>query len=175
MTVWLDPVARGVMELEASRRRFLETGGPLFGYSAEGGVVVVGAGGPGPKARHRLRSFAPDHGAVDRAITVVHEASQQRYRYLGSWHTHPMGRPSPSSIDVAAAQAMSEEASVILPQPLLIIQASRPLLRTYSDSNLRAYRWRDASVGLALEKIRVLRSDERRHEVLSVDWDGLVV
>jgi integrative and conjugative element protein (TIGR02256 family) len=174
LTVWIDPLAREQIELEARRRRFLETGGPLFGYESDEDLVVIGVGGPGPKARHGLGSFEPDRGAVDRAIAAVHRVSERRYRYLGSWHTHPLGRARPSGVDAATARSISEQPSVRLPRPLLIIQASRPLRRTFHDRDLRAFRWQDAHRRLASEQIRVLRTADRRYPVLDLDWDGLV-
>src|SRR5947207_723259 len=125
MTVWLDGVARVQIEREARRFRLRETGGPLFGFEDEDmdDLVVVGAGGPGPRAKHRRRLFVPDRQAVDRAIAGVHEASEGRYAFLGSWHTHPLGRPSPSPTDIATARDVAADAEADLPRPLVLIQA----------------------------------------------------
>jgi integrative and conjugative element protein (TIGR02256 family) len=174
LTIWLDPVARHQIEREASRRRFVETGGPLFGFAGVGGVVVAGAGGPGPNARHRPHSFRPDREAVDRAIERVREASNRRYRYLGSWHTHPFGRPHPSGTDVAAARGISAEPEVRLTSPVLLIQATWPLRRTFHDRDLRAFRWTPAISGLVIAELRVLRESEHSHPILDLDWDTVV-
>jgi integrative and conjugative element protein (TIGR02256 family) len=171
---WLDPIARHQIEREASRHRFVETGGPLFGYGVGDDLVVVGVGGPGPEARHRPRCFRPDHAAVDRAITRVHEASEGRYRYLGTWHTHPFGRSRPSSKDVAAARTITEEPEVLLPRPLIIIQATWPPLRTYRDRDLRGFYWSPSEADLVPIDLRVLRAGERQHLVLDLDWEAVV-
>jgi integrative and conjugative element protein (TIGR02256 family) len=173
--VWLDPRARWQIEREALRRRFVETGGPLFGFDASEDVVVAGAGGPGPKARHRPSSFGPDHNAVDRAIARVRKASGFRYRYLGSWHTHPFGRARPSAADVAAARSISEEPEVLLPRPLLLIQATWPTRRTFRDRDLRAFRWVPALGGLVMLELRVMRDADRQHPVIDLDWEALVL
>jgi hypothetical protein len=41
MTIWLDELAKAVIEEEARGRRFSETGGPIFGYEGPDGDVVV--------------------------------------------------------------------------------------------------------------------------------------
>jgi integrative and conjugative element protein (TIGR02256 family) len=174
MTVWLDPLARHQIEREASRRRFVETGGPLFGFEVDDDLVVIGAGGPGPNARHRPRSFRPDRDAVDRAITEVQEASERRYRYLGSWHTHPFGRAWPSGTDLAAARGISEEPEVLLPRPLVIIHATWPTRRTFRDRDLRAFRWMPPLSELIAIDLRVPREGERRHPIVDLDWDAVV-
>lgn len=173
MTVWLDPLARHQIEREASRRRFVETGGPLFGFEAEDDLVVIGAAGPGRKARHRPRSFRPDREAVDRAITRVLQASERRYRYLGSWHTHPFGRARPSGTDFAATRGISEEPEVLLPRPLLIIHATWPTLRTFRDRDLRAFQWMPPLSALVAIDVRVPREAERPYPVLDLDWDAV--
>jgi integrative and conjugative element protein (TIGR02256 family) len=143
MTVWLDRAARAQIEREARRWRLRETGGPLFGFDDDDTdqLVIVGAGGPGPRAKHQRRLFIPDRAAVYRAIARVHEASNGRYAFLGSWHTHPLGRPAPSPTDIATAREVAADGETDLPRPLVLIQATNPLRRTLRDRNLRAWRW----------------------------------
>lgn len=174
MTVWLDPIARHQIQREASRRRLLETGGPLFGYESDEDAVVIGAGGPGSGARHRPRSFRPDHDAVDRAIARVREASEHRYRFLGTWHTHPLGSARPSATDVAGAKSIADEPEVLVPRPLVLIQATRPVRRTFCDRELRAFRWQPNISGLVLDEIRAIRVDDRQHPVIDLDWNEVV-
>lgn len=146
----------------------------MFGFEVIDDVVIVGVGGPGPNARHRPRSFRPDREAVDSAIGRIHDASDRRYRYLGSWHTHPFGRARPSSTDVAAVRSISQEPAVLLPRPLLAIQATWPTRRTFHDRDLRAFRWYPELSALLAVEILVMREDERQHPVLDLDWDTLV-
>ena len=104
----------------------------------------------------------------------MHEASAGRYRYLGSWHTHPFGRASPSATDVAAARSISLEVEVRVPRPLLIIQATWPTRTTFRDRNLRAFRWQPMGSLLAKEELRRLRPEERRHPDAALDWGAVV-
>lgn len=143
----------------------------MFGFEADDDVVIIGVGGPGPNARHRPRSFRPDREAVDRAIARVHDASERRYRYVGSWHTHPFGRAQPSSTDVAAARSISEEPEVLLPRPILVILATWPTRRTFPDRDLRTFRWYPELAALLAVEIRVMREGERQHPLLDLDWD----
>ena len=151
-----------------------ETGGPLFGFESAEDVVVIGAGGPGPEAHHRPRNFRPDRAAVDRAIARVQGSSRWRYRYLGTWHTHPFGRPRPSHTDIAAALGISQEPAVRLPQPILIIHATWPYRRTFRDRDLHAFRLAPAARTLLASELRMIVEDERRYVILDLDWDDVV-
>jgi len=150
MKAWLDVMAKDIIETEAKRRHFVETGGPLFGYFCEepDELVIVAAFGPGPRAKHRPRSLVPDRAATELVITDVHERSQGRYRYIGSWHTHPFGLARPSAIDSTTAGDISAQESVALEQPLLLIQATRPTPRMVRIGRLRAFQWNATSRSL---------------------------
>lgn len=174
MTIWIADDTRCQIAREATRRRVRETGGPLFGYADGEDVVLVGAGGPGPRARHRISSFRPDHDAVDRAIQRVATASDRRFRYQGSWHTHPLGRPSPSPTDITGVQSIREEPGVGLDRPVLIILRVSPLRRTISDRDMRAYRWSLAEDSLACEEICLIHPEDVPYEPLTLDWDAVV-
>jgi integrative and conjugative element protein (TIGR02256 family) len=174
MTVWLDRDARVQIEREARRYRLRETGGPLFGFDEPDTdqLVIVGAGGPGPGAKHRRRLFVPDRDAVDRAIACVHQASDGRYAFLGSWHTHPLGRPLPSKTDIETAEEIARDEATDLPRPLLLIQATNPLRRTLRDRYLRAYRWDAPTSRLALWPIVVV--EELTYPLPALDWATVV-
>jgi integrative and conjugative element protein (TIGR02256 family) len=174
VTLWLDAVARAQIERESRRFRLRETGGPLFGFENEDtdGLVVVGAGGPGPRAKHRRRLFVPDREAVDRAIAQVHEASEGRYAFLGSWHTHPLGRPAPSPTDIATARDVADDEDADLPQPLVLIHATNPMRRTLRDRDLRAFRWRIGEALLAPVAITIVGA--RTYPPVDIDWATVV-
>lgn len=174
MTVWLDRDAARQIVSEALKHRFTETGGPLFGYAEEEEIVVVGAGGPGAKARHRLSSFEPDHDSISRSIEIVHAASEGRYRYVGSWHTHPHGRPHPSMTDINAAREIAHEPEVLLPRPLVLIQATRPWRRTIKDRDRCAFLWSPALDTLIGQELRGLRDKERPALRLEIEWERVV-
>lgn len=123
--VWIDRTARLLIEQEACRRQTVESGGALLGWADGDDVVVACAYGPGPRARHRRTTFEPHPATTDQVITAVHEASQGRCRYLGSWHSHPGGRARPSGTDLATTAAVADEPEVRLPDPLVLIQATQ--------------------------------------------------
>lgn len=172
--VWLDVVARAQIEHESRRHRLCETGGPLFGFHEDrtAQVVIVGAGGPGPRARHRRRTFTPDRDAVDRAIARVHDASTGRYSFLGSWHTHPLGRPIPSDTDTDTAAAIATDEASTLPTPLILIHATTFLRKTLRDRDLCAYCWQPTDSTLASARLAIVR--ERTYPTISIDWKTVV-
>jgi integrative and conjugative element protein (TIGR02256 family) len=168
-TVWLDPNARRKIAREAKRFRFLETGGPLFGFGDEDALVVVTAAGPGPRARHRPMSFVPDRDAVERAIDRVWELGERRYRYLGSWHTHPRGRAAPSRRDRLTAGEMSEDAGLSLPRPLILIQSTWPGRRIVRDRDLRAHYYDPLRADLVPALVRAITGAEREWDPIELD------
>lgn len=139
--VWLDRRAREVIAREAARRLLRETGGALFGYESDEETVVACAFGPGPKARHGFGRFEPDPETTRRLIASVGNSSEGRYRFLGSWHTHPGGAPVPSPTDEQTASDLSNQPGLLLPHPLLLIQATRIERRAERLRELRAWKY----------------------------------
>jgi integrative and conjugative element protein (TIGR02256 family) len=77
-----------------------ETGGILLGHdpTADGGIEVTIAGDPGPAANRRSNGFTRDLAHAQRLAdeAYAHDGSV----WVGEWHTHPMGPPTPSSDDM---------------------------------------------------------------------------
>jgi integrative and conjugative element protein (TIGR02256 family) len=141
--LWLSASADAVIRTEARHRRFVETGGPLFGYtdaSSRDAVVAI-AYGPGPKARHRPRSLTPDPDATDAAIREVHARSRGSFSYIGEWHTHPGGAARPTRRDVDALAAIADELAVDLPAPIAIIVPTAIMRRRIRVRDPGAFRW----------------------------------
>lgn len=124
-TIWLDVRSSVLIEHEAAKRPRVETGGALFGFGSGEELVVACAYGPGPRAKHRRSSFEPHRGTTDALIRAVWNASDGRYRYLGSWHTHPGGSARPSATDLHTTESVARDSAVRLPRPLVLIQATR--------------------------------------------------
>jgi integrative and conjugative element protein (TIGR02256 family) len=141
VTVLLDDDAWAHIQREAVRRGFLETGGGLFGWRDEGDLVVACASGPGRKAKHRPRSFEAHRATTAAVMTAVERASESRYGYLGSWHTHPGGEPVPSSTDSETARQMAEQEDLLLPEPLLLILGTSGRIRRRRVSGTAAWVW----------------------------------
>ena len=111
-------------------------------------------------------SFVPDREAVERAIDRVWELGERRYRYLGSWHTHPRGRATPSRRDRLTAREMSEDTGLNLPHPLILIQSTWPGRRIVRDRDLRAFHYDPLRADLELALVRSATEGER-------DWDPI--
>jgi integrative and conjugative element protein (TIGR02256 family) len=158
MIVWLDAQARHALEQEALQKRVVETGGALFGYDDGIDVVVTAISGPGPKARHRPFTFAPERDFIDQEIKRIYEQGDGRFRYLGSWHSHPFGSPRPSPVDTTTAAAMALEPDVRLPRPVLVIQSLHPLRRQGEArlGALCAFRWSRARLRLEPADVRTI-------------------
>lgn len=139
--VFLDERARELIEREAVARRLRETGGAVFGWEGDEGLVVACATGPGPNAKHRPRSFQPAPGTTRAAIDAVREASDGRYGFLGSWHTHPLATPVPSKIDIGTAEAMAAQVDLLLPAPLILIVSTTGTKLRVVPQTMRAWRW----------------------------------
>jgi proteasome lid subunit RPN8/RPN11 len=161
MTLWLDQPALEVIERRARERPFLETGGALFGYEETDDVAVAFAFGPGRHAKHRPRSFEPHEPTTAGLMGLVREASGARYRFLGSWHTHTRGLAVPSSVDNATASRMSEQSDLLLPEPVVVIQAIDSARQKPALRELRAWRWADAIQRLREIDVQVCELDER--------------
>jgi len=153
MTIWVDEQAHATILREAPQRRFLETGGALFGYQGDGDVVVIRAFGPGNRAKHRPHSFVPDRQTTAALIAAVWEYSAKRYRFLGSWHTHPHGQAVPSRTDSRTAADMARQEDLRLPAPLVAIQATHGLLDV-ELGEFRVWQWDAAIEQLSDQHVR---------------------
>jgi integrative and conjugative element protein (TIGR02256 family) len=98
-----------------------ETGGALLGWSEHDDVVVARVLGPGPAAKHGLRSFAPDGDWQVREGARIYAESGRTIAYLGDWHTHPRGSPTPSGQDRATAKLIADDTDFRAPSPLYAI------------------------------------------------------
>jgi integrative and conjugative element protein (TIGR02256 family) len=139
--VLLDDLARALIADEAGRRQLRESGGALFGFKDGEDTVIACAYGPGPRARHRRAAFEPHTATTQLLMDAVRESSDARYRYLGSWHSHPGGLPRPSGPDIETTERVASEPHVLLPDPLVLIQATRPGPEGVIIGELRAWRW----------------------------------
>lgn len=93
-------VFRAMLNEAAGSDMALETGGILLGHDdgAAATTRLTQAGGPGPLAVHRPRYFLRD---LDHAQRLAEESWQRDgSQWVGEWHTHPLGIPVPSQLDV---------------------------------------------------------------------------
>lgn len=160
-SVFIDTGVRRLIETEAVSHRLRETGGGLFGWEDHKGVFVACASGPGADAKHGPRSFTPTKAAVASFMELVAQASDRRYGYLGTWHTHPFGSPTPSSVDALTAAGMANQTSLGLPSPLMLIVSTTGTKLRVMLKELRGWRWSPAARRLEPVSVTELNFPER--------------
>jgi integrative and conjugative element protein (TIGR02256 family) len=143
-TVWIDVRALQFIVNASAKSPHLETGGSLFGWSDRVGVVVACAFGPGPAAVRTPSTLSADSGYTQELMKTVHVASEGRYRFLGSWHSHPGGGPNPSATDSLTAMAIADDPAVRLSCPTLVVVGvgrPRPYRGVAAAPRAKAYVW----------------------------------
>jgi integrative and conjugative element protein (TIGR02256 family) len=97
--VSLSQPAHDVIAIEArSSVDGLETGGILLGHDRGSEMHVTIAGDAGPAARRERHRFLRD---LDHARALADEAYDDHGGvWIGEWHTHPKGPPTPSAVDL---------------------------------------------------------------------------
>lgn len=112
---------------EESRRRRgedVETGGLLFGEISEhlGIVWVSEASGPPPDSQHSAAEFVCGIEGTAATNAEKEKRSRQSVQYVGTWHTHPVSAPTPSSRDLGAmAQLLTTDLAPVERLLLLIV------------------------------------------------------
>ena len=111
-----------VIERDARKWRFRETGGPLFGYwTADQDLVLNAAGLSGPRSRRSVLGFQAERTFEWELIEQVVRDSEGAYTYVGDWHTHPIGSCFPSARDRATAMSVAASPEAGTAQPVLWI------------------------------------------------------
>jgi len=100
-----------------------ETGGILMGWwsADDHGATVRSVIGPGPKAQHGRYTFIPDDEWQEREVARLYQESGRTLSYLGDWHTHPYGIPTPSIRDRRTLCRIARHRAARAPQPLMLI------------------------------------------------------
>lgn len=162
---WFDRGALNELLKEAKRYRFRETGGALLGWRDAEDVVVSRILGPGPRARHALSHFAPDHEWQGREGGRIYWESGRRVAYVGDWHTHPRGSARPSVQDSKVMASIAKDADFRTPTPLSLI-VSRPARRSRS---FKVFVWN----GWTLEPVDVEMFDAATLELAARPFTGV--
>lgn len=111
-----------IFEAQRQRTRFqCETGGQLFARFLEGALVVERATCV-RGARGRF-SFHPNRVDEQREIETLF---QEGLHYVGDWHTHPEGRPTPSGPDRTKMLEIFRQSEHQLPLMLMAIVGLEP-------------------------------------------------
>lgn len=113
-----------------------------MGYTGEtGDIVVTHAIGPGPLAKHREKSFVPDHDFQETEIARIYRESGRHSTYLGDWHSHPGGSDRLSWRDRATLRRISRAPAARVQQPVMVIIAERETLRIGAHQGRRLRRF----------------------------------
>jgi integrative and conjugative element protein (TIGR02256 family) len=158
---WIATAALRLIEEDTVKWGARETGGPLFGYESCGEIVITQAFPPGPKAIHLPMLYRPDRAAVQEAIDRVAEVSEGRERWIGSWHSHPVGLPRPSIVDRRTARKISAEKKVLCPEPVMLIQTTRLSRRGLRAAALGSFRYSSSNRDLLGIDLREADSSRR--------------
>jgi len=123
---------------ECAFARTNETGGILVGrYSKDGWTAEV-----------QDVSRPPDGSSAGsnwfhRGITGLAHLLTKRWakgeHYVGEWHYHPGGRPTPSGTDIASMRSISINKSYQCPEPILVILGGSPPTRWELSAGVFAY------------------------------------
>ncbi|ABS61940.1 hypothetical protein Plav_0317 [Parvibaculum lavamentivorans DS-1] len=95
-----------------------EAGGQLFAAIDADAVCIVEATGPRPTDKRGRYHYHPDRTAEKREIEDRYAAG---LHFVGDWHTHPQGMPSPSDTDLSNFQDMVTRSEHSLPGFILIV------------------------------------------------------
>lgn len=111
------------MHTDADLLSPLETGGMLLGYIGEPPRIeavtrdVIGAG---PRAVHRRGSFVPDGRWQQERLDAAYREDPTN-TFLGDWHSHPGGGPTPSDRDLRTARRVARSRQARSKHPLTLI------------------------------------------------------
>jgi len=165
--VWFPRHVLSQLQVEAERSDPLETGGILLGYRDEAGgeIVVTAMVGPGRDARHRRRSFVPDHSFHEREVARLYTESGRTWSYLGDWHTHPGGPLSLSLKDQRTLTRIARARTARVAHPVMVLLASGAPMAAIAPGadaidvgawRIGAWVLRDASSFWSAWRVRVL-------------------
>ncbi len=88
-----------------------ETGGILLGCIRGPHMEVLGFTISGPGDIEQPHSFVRQDRIHQQSAVQAWEASRETVTFVGEWHTHPAGPPSPSSIDITSWNSLARRTS----------------------------------------------------------------
>lgn len=102
-----------------------ETGGILIGhYGAERWSADIVEATPKPNgSRAGWFWFQRSKNGLAR---LLEDRWREGFHYLGEWHYHPGGAPTPSAPDIRAMQTIARDEAYHCPSPILVILGGRP-------------------------------------------------
>lgn len=137
-SIWISPAAITAMVEASVKAGRSETGGILIGrYGPEGWFADVVEATPKPKgSRSGWFWFQRSNSGLS---ALLAERWRDGLHYLGEWHFHPGGAPTPSGSDIRAMWKVAGDEAYRCPAPILIILGGKPK----SDWSLSATLFRE--------------------------------
>jgi integrative and conjugative element protein (TIGR02256 family) len=122
-TVLVPDQLLAAMRKMAASSRPQETGGTLVGHYSEDRreAFVTSALEANTGARKQRARFYRPPDNVDGQLARIYEESGGLTHYLGEWHTHPGGAPTPSPTDLSTLRSLASSRSVATDTPFMII------------------------------------------------------
>lgn len=115
----------------------LETGGILLGrYGDAHDRAIVTAASSAPRDSRSGRTWF-ERGVEGLQPRLERAWRKHRTFYLGEWHYHPLGPPSPSPVDIVQMTAFAEAECHHCPEPVLLIVGGDP--RTTLEARVHAF------------------------------------
>lgn len=120
---WVYRPVLEFLNLEATAKAPLETGGILMGYFGQSRSVpvILRATGPGPRAVHLRDHYRPDPGYDESQIATIYRESGGLITYLGDWHTHLTPFTGLSRRDRRTLRRIARCKSARVEMPLMLI------------------------------------------------------
>lgn len=117
ITIHLGATCLATLDANRQRTRFhREIGGQLFAQFVDGSLVVERA--TCVKGVRSRFLFLPHRGEEQREIDALF---RQGLHYVGDWHTHPEGTPTPSGSDRTKMLEIFQQSKHQLPYMLMAI------------------------------------------------------
>lgn len=151
--------------LAAVPARPYEVGGWLLGYWSEDETSVVITHATPPASRGTPYGVRISGRGHRRRFEQAWQASGGLVTFLGDWHTHPGGPPSPSERDQAAAQQLARSSLYGTPEPLVVIVSTPRWPRCNREVSIGFH---IGAVDRSLEVVRALVTHNLPKEVSGV-------
>lgn len=105
----------------ASEHYPVEYGGLFVGrYVDRNKIVIVEETVLPKKFESTAVSFERDVMGLKKTLLKFFNKKPSLF-YVGEWHTHPNGKPTPSSTDVSALKKIANHSEVLIKNPILLI------------------------------------------------------
>jgi proteasome lid subunit RPN8/RPN11 len=149
-SIWLSPNSISLMIAAAAKAGRKETGGILIGrYGPERWNADILEATPKPKgSRSGWFWFQRSHNGL---AALLAERWSDGKHYIGEWHFHPGGAPTPSGPDIRAMEKVAGDDAYRCPSPILAIIGGWPpkdwtmsvtLFRNGRRIDLKPRKWR---------------------------------